>query len=174
MYKQSWLLALLAVLVMVVCYVWVTRAAKRREGFRGYLEGIWVASPAFLETADLGDIQLFISPAADGEAAADGAASLPKNARKGYIIMSDKSGALLSNQGITVTMSGGDGSADRATGALDIEYEEDSGPLPERLSATLSVSGGSLVLHDKEKVYAALLKDHAASEVARSAWERDE
>ena len=153
--------------LMIVLALAGSLAAARYET---YLGGLWVGDPGFLRRARLRDMQLFLAPREGG-------------ARQGYLIMTDLNGTFLANQAFELRVGSGAQrwwtalksvfrTRDDAYTARRAEFEFDGAapPIPARLEMTLSMLDGTLVLADREKVYAFLEKDAAASAAATEAY----
>jgi hypothetical protein len=158
-----------ALAAIVVIIIVVARAGVRR--YDGYLSGMWVGEPAFLEQAGLRDLQLFLAPREAG-------------CRQGYLIIAG-AGELISNQAIELRELGGGkrwGAAakhglhsgrDSYSCSVDVDYDDtsaDTTPMPTRMKMTVSILDGTLTLFDDEKVYAFLVKDPTASAAAIEAY----
>lgn len=159
---------LAAVLVMVVVAYLGWKAAQRYDV---YLGGLWAADPGFLEKAQLGDFQLFISPPAG-----------TGGRRQGYLIMTDLAGGFLANGPLEIAVGRGYASALAALGAAgadaytvtaELTFDDATAtppPLPARAKLVLSMLAGTLTISDDEKVYAFLEKDSQASAAADEAY----
>ena len=170
--------AAIIILIIVVLAVYLGSASGRR--YEGYLSGLWVGDPGFLEKAQLRDLQLFLAPREHGS-----------RGRQGYLIMTDLAGNFISNQAIELRVGA---PVERWWTALksvfrtshdaykartvEIDYDSSAGamastegpPMPERMKMTLSILDGTLTLYDDEKVYAFLEKDLLASAAAVEAY----
>jgi hypothetical protein len=166
MLRRSLILAALVVIAVVIAAA-VARATRRYED---YLGGLWVGDQAFLDQAQLKDMQLFLAPREGGS-------------RRGYLIMTDAEGEFLTNQAFELReksrlrrWASALGSLFRAShdafrGVVAIEFDGGGdAAFPERLKLSLSVLDGTLTLYDDERVYAFLYKDLAASAPALEAY----
>jgi hypothetical protein len=163
-------LALLAVLTVLVLVV----AVPRMRGCERLLTGFWAGDPAFLASAGLSEMYLYLAPPAHepGEAGCR---------RQGYIVMATADGQLISNQSISLSWGGWGGrclSALKAHFASEPSYQiphlriaYDAEPaMPSVVSLSLNPAEGALALHSDEKLYAYLIKDNEASAAAQAAW----
>lgn len=147
----------LLLFIMVFYMSWIS-ASRVSE----YLSGVWVGDSTFLEKSSLRDIQLFIAPGG--------------SSRSAYLIMTDTEGNFISNQPITISLSGVDGyktmfatSNDESVIRADVEYDVHD-VMPSELTMKLSLLNGTLALHDGDKIYAFLVKDIAMSLVGIEAY----
>ena len=170
-----WRALVIAVVIVVVIVIIGSLATARYDG---YLSGYWVGDPAFLEKANLKDIQLFIAPVVGG-------------VRDGYLIMTDAAGEYLANQAVTIKTGGVLSAPGRWLGAIrdsfvtahdqysfpaEIEYDNGSSPgsatpMPTSVRMTLSILDGTLTIYDDGKVWALLNRDPAATGPALTAYE---
>jgi len=156
-------MALVAVIVVILIILVV--AVPRTQGHERGLSGFWVGEPAFLETAGLSDMYLYLAPAEGGGL---------RTVRQGYLIMTDLDGGFVSNQSVGLRYAAGPG---RWAGSLknhfspgapyriagaELVYDE-APVMPEKLSLAYHPAEGTLSLYDSEKLYALLLKDTETS-----------
>ena len=159
----------IAVIILVIIALVAAAAAAARR-YEHYLAGLWVGDPAFLKKAQLRDLQLFIAPRDAG------------GCRQGYLIITDKDGEFVSNQAIEICEHTQWWSALSSTFRVKTDaystsdfqtiYDDVTAgdpPMPEAMKMTLSILEGTLTLYDKEKVYAFMHKDLAASAAAIAA-----
>ena len=164
----------IAIIIAIILIVIVVVGNASSSRYENYLTGLWIGDPAFLEKAQLSDLQLFIAPVDNG-------------CRQGYLIITDSNGEFISNQAIEICERS---SIRRWWSALrsafrtekdtyksckvDIEYdavaEGEEPPMPSTLKLSLSMIEGTLTLYDDEKVYAFMEKDLAASAAAVEAY----
>ena len=153
--RKARLLFALAAAALLVVAVLVWRLHTGR--YDAYLEGLWAGDPTFLSGAALNDLQLYIGPNENG-------------VRQGYLILVDTAGNFVSNQALKLQGGRWRGALklkapDAARANIGLTFDA-AAPMPEALTATLSMADGSLTLHDDQKVYAFMWKDHAASSAA--------
>lgn len=157
---------ILATAVVVVILIAAAAAAARRK-YGEFLSGYWAATPDFAASANLQEFQLFIAPG-------DGAAALGRRARKGYLIIVDAKGAPVANQAVEIHLRPAFGAGARSLagpfrGRLTFGGEAPLA-LPAALEFAVSAFHGTLTLFDGDRVYAALAKDYATTEVALRAY----
>lgn len=154
-------IAIIAVVVLLLI------AASARARYENYLGGLWVGDPGFLESAGLGDVQLFIGPRG------------PR--RSGYLLMANEGGEVIANQAFELGLRGaarlpnalrsvlrGRGDTYRSRATFDFDADA---VFPEHVRLSLSILDGSLTIYDSERVYAYLVKDMAATAAATAAYE---
>ena len=73
---------IIATIVVIIILLYTKIEVNRNES---YITGFWLADPKFLQKSDLKDMYMYIAPN-----------------RKGYLVMSDKNGDLISNQPIKI------------------------------------------------------------------------
>lgn len=155
-------LALLVVLILLVlCWTYKSREAVREKD--RYLTGMWIGSPEFLESSDLGSLQIFLSPVENG-------------IRQGYLITTDADDKIITNQAFTYTpeksgFMSNCGQVQKTVAAF--VFDDESEPFPRHMEVTVSIPNGSLTLVHDKTVYAFAFKDHAASHAAIAAWSAD-
>jgi len=134
---------------------------------------MWIGSPEFLESSDLGSLQIFLSPVENG-------------VRQGYLITTDADDKIITNQAFTYTpektgfMSNVGQAYSQAYGHGQVQknvaefvFDDGGEPFPRHMEVTMSIPNGSLTLVHDKTVYAFAFKDHAASHAAISAWNAD-
>ena len=164
-------LAVLVVLILLVlCWTYKSREAVREKD--RYLTGMWIGSPEFLESSDLGSLQIFLSPVENG-------------VRQGYLITTDADDKIITNQAFTYTpeksgfLSNVGQAYSQAYGGqvqktvAEFVFDDESEPFPRHMEVTVSIPNGSLTLVHDKTVYAFAFKDHAASHAAIAAWSAD-
>lgn len=170
-----WIWAILAVTVVLIIVIAAVVTRPRTQDHENYLTGFWIADPDFLRKADLDDMYLYLEPPEPGV--------LTK--RQGYLVMTNRQGEFVSNQGLEVTYGPSLRrwwDATRTNFSQEHPYVipqaqfgfDDEGfraAMPEQMSMTLSRADGSLALHDDEKVYAFFWKD---TQVSASVADRED
>lgn len=126
--------------------------------YQQFLSGFWIGEPAFLNTAQLSDLQLFIAPPINGS-------------RQGYLIITDLSGEFISNQAIEIFEESKIKfwKSVKKPKNITIEYD-DSPSMPEEMKMTISIIDGTITLYDDDKVYAFMIKDSNASAIALKSY----
>jgi hypothetical protein len=133
------LIAILVILALVfIFYYWYINKTNDEVPMAGY----WIGVPSFLESADLGSIKLFIAP---------------KSNSAGYLIMTNKNNEFIFNDVITLHF---------LKKEVEIKNVSDSFPMPKKMKYKFSIHNGSLLLYDKQEIYAMLYKDNLASSFA--------
>jgi hypothetical protein len=155
---KSIIIAAIAVVVIVI----IAAGAHARRKYGEFLSGYWAATPDFAASANLQEFQLFIAP------------SEGSHTRKGYLIIVDAKGAPVANQAVELDLRPAPGAGARSLagpfrGRLAVSSEAPLS-LPAALEFTVSAFHGTLTLFDGDKVYAALAKDYATTEVALRAY----
>jgi hypothetical protein len=178
-------LVIAVIIAVVLLVIAVAAGALAVRRYEAYLGGLWVGDPAFLRTAQLSDMQLFLAPLAQ-----EPEGSQARGCRQGYLLMTDLNGDFLANQSFELRVgsvaqrwwsalrSAGCSARDAYTArCVELEYDgpadQPAGaepPMPERMAMALSLLDGTLTLHSEERVYAFLRKDHVASAAAVEAY----
>jgi hypothetical protein len=161
--------AIAAAITIIIITVLAAGAFARRK-YGEFLSGYWAATPDFAASANLQEFQLFIAPS-DGPA---GYNFQNHHTRKGYLIVVDAKGAPVANQAVEIHVRPAVGAGARSLaapfrGRLTFSSEAPLA-LPAELEFAVSAFHGTLTLFDGDKVYAALAKDYATTEVALRAY----
>ena len=170
--------AIAAAITIIIITVLAAGAFARRK-YGEFLSGYWAATPDFAASANLQEFQLFIAPS-DGPAGYNfhnfqNHQNLQNHhTRKGYLIVVDAKGAPVANQAVEIHVRPAVGAGARSLaapfrGRLTFSSEAPLA-LPAELEFAVSAFHGTLTLFDGDKVYAALAKDYATTEVALRAY----
>lgn len=136
------IIALLVILALIYIFYYWYNNNKNEVPMAGY----WIGTPSFLKSADLGSIKLFIAPKADSA---------------GYLIMTNKNNEFIFNDVITLHF---------LKKELVIKNTSESFPMPKKMKYKFSIHDGSLMLFDKQEIYAMFYKDNLASSVALESY----
>ena len=136
------IIALLVILALIYIFYYWYDNNKNEVPMAGY----WIGTPSFLESADLGSIKLFIAPKADSA---------------GYLIMTNKNNEFIFNDVIILHF---------LKKELVIKNTSESFPMPKKMKYKFSIHDGSLMLFDKQEIYAMFYKDNLASSVALESY----
>jgi len=170
--NQSFIFAILLMLLLVVI------AKNRLNEYEGMLTGFWVGDLNFLNQAGMSDMFLYL------ETPDRGHIPFRRITRRGYLVMLDDQGDVISDQPIiikyrtTLTSTfaavkshfrglGPSGTHRKQTtyriANCKIDYSERK-IMPTGLSLVLNPETSSLILYDSAKIYAFLYRDSQASE----------
>jgi len=113
-----------------------------------FISGFWVADADFLKSSDLSSAYIMLEPKQSGSIS-------------GFLSMTNKSNASISNQKITLSginsMTVGKNTYKMSN--VNIAYAE-TDILPNKLDIIIDVNSGLMTFSDKDKLYAVFIKDN--------------
>ena len=113
-----------------------------------FISGFWVADADFLKSSDLSSAYIMLEPKQSGSIS-------------GFLSMTNKSNASISNQKITLSginsMTVGKNTYKMSN--VNITYAE-TDILPNKLDIIIDVNSGLMTFSDKDKLYAVFIKDN--------------
>lgn len=172
--QGRWRSVLLAIVVVLLLFVIVAASPRVRDS-EAMLTGFWSGEPAFLKTAELSEMYVYISPAESKRG---------RKTRQGYLVMVNNAGVMVSNQSITLEYSRAWArwaSAFRGALTSSPQYKiprvtisyDDAPVMPEEMKLVLNPADGTLAFCDDEKIYAFLVRDNEISLTANSEYDKE-
>lgn len=162
------LFGMLVIFIIIILVVFIPPIHRRH---RDYISGLWAGDPTFLQKAGLKDMQMYIGPRGGDDT------------RQGYLIMTNSSGDMISNQAFDMTEEGSRACSqslrnhfrtrDKFTVEVELQFDDKTAPpiMPAELTITVSMVDGSMSIYSGTRLFAFLYKDMAASSAAAHAYE---